>query len=179
MGTHPIFESDFDCLTEIRMEVKITLKSIVLFQWTMSLLSLSTNWLPLGYLLTQFSLIILGVWCVVQREDSQQVFLYAACTGISTITESILVGANYPENLSSLQKFSAAMAIIFIISKPVQALFLHQIYKERGGQSTFGNIGLPGLSSAYEDLDSLSEEGRGRYKPMKTVGEVQDLPSYQ
>jgi hypothetical protein len=32
------------------------------------------------------------------------------------------------------------MAIIFIISKPIQALFLHQIYKERGGQSNFGRI---------------------------------------
>ena len=84
---------------EIRMEVKITLKSIVIFQWTMTLLSLSTSWLPLGYLLTQFSLIILGVWCVVQREDSQQVFLYVACTGISTVTDSILVVANYPGNL--------------------------------------------------------------------------------
>ncbi|CBY30946.1 unnamed protein product [Oikopleura dioica] len=161
------------------MEVKITLKSIVLFQWTMTLLSLSTNWLPLGYLLTQFSLIILGVWCVVQREDAQQVCLYISCTGISTVTDSILVGANYPNQLSSLEKFAAAMSIIFIISKPVQALFLHQIYKERGGQSSFASIGLPGISSAYEDLDSLSEEGRGRYKPMKTVEEVQDLPTYQ
>ena len=90
---------------EIRMEVKITLKSIVIFQWTMTLLSLSTSWLPLGYLLTQFSLIILGVWCVVQREDSQQVFLYVACTGISTVTDSILVGANYPGNLKGPRFF--------------------------------------------------------------------------
>jgi hypothetical protein len=35
------------------------------------------------------------------------------------------------------------MAIIFIISKPIQALFLHQIYKERGGQSNFGRIKNP------------------------------------
>ncbi|CAG5110518.1 Oidioi.mRNA.OKI2018_I69.chr2.g4914.t1.cds [Oikopleura dioica] len=161
------------------MELKITLKSIVLFQWTMSLLALSTNWLPLGYMLTQFSLIILGVWCVVQRDDSLQVFFYASCTGISTVTDSILVGANYPDELSGLGKFAAAMAIIFIITKPFQALFLHQIYKERGGQTSFGNIGLPGLSSAYEDLDSLSEEGRGHYKPMRTVEDIQDLPSYQ
>jgi len=57
-----------------------------------------------------------------------------------------------------MRKFSAAMAIIHLISKPLQSIILYHMYKERGGEYGFNTLGLP--NSMYENIgDPESSEG--------------------
>ena len=78
------------------------------------------------------------------RDSSEPLFLYLGGTVLSVLLDIIFIAAAFHSPLaaaaSSLCKFSAAMAIIFLISKPFQAVILYHMYKERGGDYGF-NIG--------------------------------------
>merc|ERR1739838_139022 len=181
MGTHPIFESDFDCLTEM---IKVSLRMILLCQWVLAIGSLSSHmtWLPAGYQWAQFSIIGLGVWSIIERDSVEAIMMYTLATIISTMLDIIYVSTSFngANKDSSLFKLSAAAVIIHILVKPVQTLILYQIYKDRGGEYGF-NIGhvLPG-SGAYENIgdDEADSFTSNTYKPMTPL-QSKAVPQYQ
>ena len=80
---------------------------------------------------------------MIDRDSSEPMFLYLGGTLLSIILDIIFIAAAFNSKLqtvSSLCKFSAAIAIIFLISKPLQAILLYHMFKERGGDYGF-NIG--------------------------------------
>ncbi|XDV51954.1 hypothetical protein PO909_020743 [Leuciscus waleckii] len=97
-------------------------------------------WLPTSYVLGNVSVLAVGVWAIAQRDSID--FLIGLA--VTILTDIVHFGLYYgmTANISDLFRFSAGMAILSLVLKPVSCFFVYQMYRERGGEYniSFGKL---------------------------------------
>ncbi|XP_068598973.1 type-1 angiotensin II receptor-associated protein [Brachionichthys hirsutus] len=136
----------------------ISLKAIVLAHWVLTIWGCMA-WLPSSFAWGNFSVLAVGVWAIAQRDSIDAVLMFLMGMAVTILTDIIHFGIYY--QLSDLEsgrdvfRFSAAMAILSLVLKPVSCFFVYQMYHERGGDYNL-NFGLPSVSrnrAAYQSID--------------------------
>ncbi|XP_067288060.1 type-1 angiotensin II receptor-associated protein isoform X2 [Pseudorasbora parva] len=114
----------------------INLKAIVLVHWILTVWACLLPWLPISYALGNVSVLALGVWAIAQRDSIDAVLLFLIGLAVTIMTDIVHFGLYYETaaNASDLFRFSAGMAILSLVLKPVSCFFVYQMYRERGGE---------------------------------------------
>ncbi|KAF0035568.1 hypothetical protein F2P81_013326 [Scophthalmus maximus] len=117
----------------------INLKAIVLVHWLLTVWGCVMPWLPSSFPWSNFSVLAVGLWAVAQRDSIDAVLLFLIGM-IATILNDIIhfgiyysVGELAPASGRDVFRFSAGMAILNLLLKPVSCFFVYQMYRERGG----------------------------------------------
>ncbi|XP_035009231.1 type-1 angiotensin II receptor-associated protein [Hippoglossus stenolepis] len=142
----------------------INLKAIVLVHWLLTVWG-SMAWLPSSFPWGNFSVLAVGVWAIAQRDSIDAVLMFLVGMILTILTDIIHFGIYYDLTESALLRskdlfhFSAGMAILNLLLKPVSCFFVYQMYRERGGDYNV-NFGFPSVSrnrDAYQSIDQQDE----------------------
>ncbi|XP_057564059.1 type-1 angiotensin II receptor-associated protein isoform X3 [Hippopotamus amphibius kiboko] len=126
----------------------VNLKAILLVHW------LLTTWSCLvfqgAYAWANFTILALGVWAVAQRDSIDAISMFLGGLVVTIFLDIIYIGIFYPgASLTDTGRFSAGMAILSLLLKPVSCFFVYHMYRERGGF-----LGSSQDHSAYQTIDS-------------------------
>ncbi|XP_029989265.1 type-1 angiotensin II receptor-associated protein isoform X2 [Sphaeramia orbicularis] len=116
----------------------INLKAIVLVHWLLTVWGCMA-WLPPSFSWGNFTVLAIGVWAIAQRDSIDAVLMFLMGMAVTILTDIIHFGIYYPLNDFALDRgrdafrFSAGMAILNLLLKPVSCFFVYQMYRERGG----------------------------------------------
>lgn len=109
------------------------------------------------YAWTNFPILALGVWAMAQRDSVDAISMFLGGLVATIFLDVIYIGIFYPRsNLSDTVRFSAGMAILNLILKPISCFFVYHMYRERGGELLV-HVGFLGPSeerSSYQPIDS-------------------------
>ncbi|XP_029989264.1 type-1 angiotensin II receptor-associated protein isoform X1 [Sphaeramia orbicularis] len=142
----------------------INLKAIVLVHWLLTVWGCMA-WLPPSFSWGNFTVLAIGVWAIAQRDSIDAVLMFLMGMAVTILTDIIHFGIYYPLNDFALDRgrdafrFSAGMAILNLLLKPVSCFFVYQMYRERGGDYNV-NFGFPSVSrnrDAYQSIDQQDE----------------------
>ncbi|XP_054905990.1 type-1 angiotensin II receptor-associated protein [Poeciliopsis prolifica] len=137
----------------------INLKAIVLAHWLLTVWGTMTFFTS-SYAWGNFSVLAVGVWAIAQRDSIDAVLMFLVGMAITILTDIIHFGIFYPRmELVAERSFSAGMAILNLLLKPVTCFFVYQMYRERGGDYNV-NFGFPSVSrnrDAYQSIDQQDE----------------------
>ncbi|XP_069005941.1 type-1 angiotensin II receptor-associated protein isoform X1 [Embiotoca jacksoni] len=142
----------------------INLKAIVLVHWLLTVWGCMA-WLPQSFALGNFSVLAVGVWAIAQRDSIDAVLMFLMGMTVTILTDIIHFGIFYTLNdfaadrVRDVFRFSAGMAILNLLLKPVSCFFVYQMYRERGGDYNV-NFGFPSVSrnrEAYQSIDQQEE----------------------
>ncbi|XP_072237696.1 type-1 angiotensin II receptor-associated protein isoform X2 [Leuresthes tenuis] len=117
----------------------INLKAIVLVHWLLTVWGCMA-WLPISFGWGNFSVLAVGVWAIAQRDSIDAVLMFLVGMVVTILTDIIHFGIYYPlsdfaaERGRDVFRFSAGMAILNLLLKPVSCFFVYQMYRERGGE---------------------------------------------
>ncbi|CAL8351949.1 unnamed protein product [Gadus morhua 'NCC'] len=137
----------------------INLKAIILVHWLLTLWG-CMNGLPDSFAWGNFSVLAVGLWAVGQRDSVDAVLMLLIGLSLTILTDIVHFGVYYPlmeslTNSSDAFRFSASMAILSLLLKPVSCFFVYQMYRERGGDYNL-HFGFPSVTrdrTAYDSLD--------------------------
>ncbi|XP_015243516.1 PREDICTED: type-1 angiotensin II receptor-associated protein [Cyprinodon variegatus] len=150
----------------------INLKAIVLAHWLLTMWG-SMGILPSSYAWGNFSVLAVGVWAIAQRDSIDAVLMFLTGMAVTILTDIIHFGIWYPHTpFQGVQSFTAGMAILSLLLKPVSCFFVYQMYRERGGDYNV-NFGFPSLSrnrDAYQSIDQQDESS----SPSNPFNQAQD-----
>ncbi|XP_073323579.1 type-1 angiotensin II receptor-associated protein isoform X2 [Pagrus major] len=116
----------------------INLKAIVLVHWLFTIWG-SMVWLPPSFAWGNFSVLAVGLWAIAQRDSIDAVLMFLMGMVVTILTDIVHFGIFYPVNDFATEarrdvfRFSAGMAILNLLLKPVSCFFVYQMYRERGG----------------------------------------------
>ncbi|XP_038076808.1 type-1 angiotensin II receptor-associated protein-like [Patiria miniata] len=142
---------------------KWVLKIVVATHFLLTVWAQLLNFLPPGYLYMNVIIILTGLWAIAMPESKDSMHMFFIFHIMSILTDIIFLGVFfgpaqlahcYPSGITgtcSDFRFSAGMAIINLIIKPLSAIFLFMELRRRGGVYT-NFPGHPG-SSGYENID--------------------------
>ncbi|XP_022090118.1 type-1 angiotensin II receptor-associated protein-like [Acanthaster planci] len=141
---------------------KWVLKIIVATHFLLTVWAQLGVFLPSGYEYMNIILILTGLWAVAMPESKDSMHMFFIFHLMSILTDIIFLGVFFGPSQDSLCsgitttacsnfRFSAGMAIINLIIKPLSAIFLFMELRRRSGAYT-GFPGHPG-SSGYENID--------------------------
>lgn len=149
----------------------INLKAIVLVHWLLTVWG-SMIWLPSSYAWGNFSVLAVGVWAIAQRDSIDAVLMFLLGIAVTILTDIIHFGIFYPlMDFVDAKRFTAGMAILSLLLKPVSCFFVYQMYRERGGD--YVNFGFPSVSrnrDAYQSIDQQDESS----SPANPFNQAQD-----
>ncbi|XP_027858371.1 type-1 angiotensin II receptor-associated protein isoform X2 [Xiphophorus couchianus] len=118
------------------------------------------SYLPSSYAWGNFSVLAVGVWAIAQRDSIDAVLMFLMGMAVTILTDIVHFGIIYPQYpLVAAASFSAGMAILNLLLKPVSCFFVYQMYRERGGDYNI-NFGFPSVSrnrDAYQSIDQQDE----------------------
>ncbi|TKS70801.1 Type-1 angiotensin II receptor-associated protein AT1 receptor-associated protein [Collichthys lucidus] len=130
-------------------------------------------WLPSSYSWGNFGVLAVGVWAIAQRDSIDAVLMFLIGMVLTILTDIIHFGIYYPlQDFAAVFRFSAGMAILSLLLKPVSCFFVYQMYRERGGDYNI-NFGFPSVSrnrEAYQSIDQQDETS----SPANTFNQAQD-----
>ncbi|XP_069097352.1 type-1 angiotensin II receptor-associated protein isoform X3 [Pleurodeles waltl] len=120
-------------------------------------------WLPASYAWGNFTVLALGVWAIAQRDSVDAVILFLVGLLLTILTDIIHFSVFFAATSNAAEKqgiedffrFSAGMAILSLILKPLSCFFVYFMYRERGGEHNlnFGFFTAPQDRSAYQSID--------------------------
>ncbi|XP_066996700.1 type-1 angiotensin II receptor-associated protein [Anabrus simplex] len=137
------------------------LKIILVIHFFLSTWGMQGDWSTNSYLFYNLLFFITLLWAIHQREAQEPIEI-ALFIGVSSILLDIIVlTVRFPSSLARTgERFSAGMAILNLLIRPVTSMVLYRIHADRTGTSgAFSNNfgGLFGASNAqnapYEDID--------------------------
>ncbi|CAF1174456.1 unnamed protein product [Rotaria sp. Silwood1] len=122
------------------------LRIIICIHFTFISMVLMADWLPKSYLLNQVTILALGFWAIVHRENVIQVELLMLIEIFSIVLDSIGIGMYFQigkqtySTGSSIAYFviSALFAIVHLLIKPIILVLLNKVRQDRLSESTFG-----------------------------------------
>ncbi|XP_078803920.1 type-1 angiotensin II receptor-associated protein isoform X1 [Oryzias latipes] len=131
-------------------------------------------WPSLSFMWGNFSVLAVGVWAIAQRDSVDAVLMFLVGITVTILTDIIHFGVYFSPGLfdSSVFRFSAGMAILNLLLKPVSCFFVYQMYRERGGEYSV-NFGFPSVSrnrEAYQSIDQQDESS----SPPNPFNQAQD-----
>lgn len=139
----------------------VPLKIIFFVHLVLTTLGCQGSWSPDSYLL--YNLLFLGtiLW-TIHHKDSEEPVIMATCTDvIAFLLDAITLAVYFPScDHCPGERFSASMAIINMIGRPISCLMLYKAFQERDGNlaalgigGNFGDILGSTTRSPYEDID--------------------------
>ncbi|XP_068460438.1 type-1 angiotensin II receptor-associated protein [Clinocottus analis] len=152
----------------------INLKAIVLVHWLLTVWG-CMSWLPISFACGNFGVLAVGVWAIAQRDSIDAVLMFLMGMVLTILTDIVHFGIFYPVNNFGLEtkfRFSAGMAILSLLLKPVSCFFVYQMYRERGGDYNL-HFGFPSVSrnrEAYQSIDQQDESAA----PANPFNQAQD-----
>ncbi|CAF1455722.1 unnamed protein product [Rotaria sordida] len=128
------------------------LRYIVAIHFLCTNMALITDWLPMSYILSQVTIIVLGFWAVINRDSAILVELLMLVEFFSIILDAIGIGMHFQiarraylvTGYSSNFVLSAIFAIFLLLLKPIILLLLNKVRQDRLGDAaspTFGGWG--------------------------------------
>ncbi|KAJ8378413.1 hypothetical protein AAFF_G00243010 [Aldrovandia affinis] len=143
----------------------INLKAIVLVHWLLTIWGCMA-WLPVSYAWGNFTVLAVGVWAIAQRDSIDAVLMFLIGLALTLLTDIIHFGIYYPvfdaaPHSRDTFRFSAGMAILSLLLKPLSCFFVYQMYRERGGDYNV-NFGFPSVTrnrDAYQSIDPQDQSG--------------------
>ncbi|XP_006145380.1 type-1 angiotensin II receptor-associated protein isoform X1 [Tupaia chinensis] len=133
----------------------VNLKVILLVHW------LLTTWGCIvfagAYAWANFTVLALGVWAVAQRDSIDAIGMFLGGLLTTIFLDIIHISLFYPRaGLSDTLRFSAGMAILSLLLKPLSCCLVYHMYRERGGELLVhaGFLGPSQERSAYQTIDS-------------------------
>lgn len=149
----------------------INLKAIVLVHWLLAVWG-SMAWLPHSYAWGNFTILAIGVWAIAQRDSIDAVLMFLMGTVVT-------IGIYYPTHdlvIPDVLRFSAGMAILNLLLKPVSCFFVYQMYRERGGDYNV-NFGFPTVSRNRDAYQSIDHQDQESASPANPFNQAQDKPT--
>ncbi|XP_077998653.1 type-1 angiotensin II receptor-associated protein-like [Glandiceps talaboti] len=145
------------------MMPKIPLKAIVLVHFVLTVWAVQASWITPSYAYMNFFVLAVGLWAVAAKESVDSILMFLVFMFVSIILDMIMIGIYYSKgfhayanNLSEF-RFSAGMAILNLLLKPLTCVLLYHQYRERGGDYGMGlpssNDGGGGGGGGYENID--------------------------
>ncbi|XP_050979183.1 type-1 angiotensin II receptor-associated protein [Labeo rohita] len=141
----------------------INLKAIVLVHWLLTVWALVTPWLPSSYVLSNVSVLAVGVWAIAQRDSIDAVLMFLIGLAVTILTDIVHLGLyyaaaeiGYERAGRDLFRFSGGMAILSLLLKPVSCFFVYQMYRERGGEYNV-NFGFPSITRNRDNYQSIDQ----------------------
>ncbi|KAM4741059.1 type-1 angiotensin II receptor-associated protein [Anableps anableps] len=135
----------------------INLKAIVLTHWLLTVWG-SMTWVSSSYAWGNFSVLAVGVWAIAQRDSIDAVLMFLMGMAVTILTDIIHFGIFYPRMpFVRENSFSAGMAILNLLLKPISCFFVYQMYRERGGDYNV-NFGFPSVSRNRDDYQSIDQQ---------------------
>ncbi|KAL1488916.1 hypothetical protein ABEB36_014703 [Hypothenemus hampei] len=131
------------------------LKIVFLVHFIFISLSCMGFWSSNAYLFYNGILMFLLLWSIFNAQSQEPLQMAIVVNGTSIILDILLLILNFPSNNSVAgPKFSAAMAILHLLTRPMSTFVLIRNLEERGGNP--GNISsmFTGTrTESYEDID--------------------------
>uniref|UniRef100_H3BIS2 Angiotensin II receptor associated protein n=1 Tax=Latimeria chalumnae TaxID=7897 RepID=H3BIS2_LATCH len=115
----------------------INIKAIVVVHWLLTTWGGLSQWLPMTYFWSNYTVLAVAVWAIAQRDSVDAVFMVLLGLLITIVTDIVFFGVYYPRNggrITDTLRFSTGMAIFSLLLKPVSCYFIYQMYRERGGE---------------------------------------------
>ncbi|XP_063091594.1 type-1 angiotensin II receptor-associated protein isoform X2 [Cavia porcellus] len=112
------------------------------------------------YSWANFTILALGVWAVAQRDSVDAISMFLGGLLATILLDIIHISIFYQWNVvSATGRFSAGMAILSLLLKPLSCFLVHHMYRERGGELHFHSdfLGPSQERSAYQTIDSTAE----------------------
>ncbi|XP_028343862.1 type-1 angiotensin II receptor-associated protein [Physeter macrocephalus] len=123
-------------------------QAILLVHWLLTIWGCIV--FPGAYAWSNFTILALGVWAVAQRDSTDAISMFLGGLAVTIVLDIIHISIFYPRaSLSDTARFSAGMAIVSALLKPVSCFFVYQMYRERGAF-----LGPSQEHSAYQTIDS-------------------------
>ncbi|XP_029358486.1 type-1 angiotensin II receptor-associated protein isoform X2 [Echeneis naucrates] len=135
-------------------------------------------WLPPSFAWGNFSVLAVGVWAIAQRDSIDAVLMFLMGMIVTVLTDIIHFGIYYPRNSLTpdwgwdVFRFSAGMAILSLLLKPVSCFFVYQMYRERGGDYNV-NFGFPSVSRNRDTYQSIDQQDESS-SPANPFNQAQD-----
>ncbi|KAF5906121.1 type-1 angiotensin II receptor-associated protein isoform X2, partial [Clarias magur] len=106
--------------------------AIVAVHWLLTIW-VCLAWPVPSYVLANFSVLIVGVWAVAQRDSVDAVVMFLGGLLLTIVNDIVNLSLFYSAASDTL-RFSMGMAILSLILKPLSCFFVYQMYRERGGE---------------------------------------------
>ncbi|XP_030634568.1 type-1 angiotensin II receptor-associated protein [Chanos chanos] len=140
----------------------INLKAIVLVHWLLTVWGCLAFQLNMTYMLSNFSVLAVGVWAIAQRDSIDAVLMFLMGMALTVVTDIVDFAILYPaaDNLSDRRdtvRFSMGMSILSLLLKPLSCFFVYQMYRERGGDYNV-NFGFPTITRNRDDYQSIDNQ---------------------
>ncbi|XP_030041959.1 type-1 angiotensin II receptor-associated protein [Microcaecilia unicolor] len=141
----------------------VSLKAIVLVHWVLTTWACMYSWLPSAYAWGNFTVLAMGVWAMAHKDSIDAVSTFLIGLLFSILSDILMFALYYEsaENIASshvlrdLFRFSAGMAILSLLIKPLSCFFIYHMYRERGGEYNI-SLGFTNGNqdcSAYQSID--------------------------
>lgn len=160
----------------------VSLKTIILVHWLLTSWGCLMSWLPPAYAWSNFTVLAVGVWAVAQRDSVDAIFMFLAGMVITIIMDIIDFSIYYPAaemNINnSTFRFSAGMAILSLILKPLSCFCAYQMYRERGGENTI-NVGFITISSVHSTYQTIDQQNNSTYQSIDQQVSPVNPPYYR
>lgn len=159
----------------------INLKAIVVVHWLLTIWGCMA-WLPPSYAWGNFSVLAVGVWAIAQRDSIDAVLMFLIGMTVTSLTDIVHFGIYYPlseglvERTRDTFRFSAGMAILSLLLKPVSCFFVYQMYRERGGDYNV-NFGFPNVMRNRDAYQSIDQQQDQSTSPANPFNQAQDTKS--
>lgn len=131
-------------------------------------------WLQEVYIFTNYFVLILGLWVLKDKTSKEPVQFMLGGHLFTVLNDIILLSMYFGDNQNSISnvasrfKFTAAMAIINLLLKPVSALFMYKEWQDRQGDVQYEDLGpQTGASSAPTKQAPVAPPG---YMPPSSAG---------
>ncbi|KAM4652781.1 type-1 angiotensin II receptor-associated protein isoform 2-T2 [Discoglossus pictus] len=125
------------------MEVPaVNLKAIVFTHWLLTIFACILDWLSPAYRWANITVLAMGVWAVAQRDSIDAIIMFFIGLMITIVTDILLLAlffaaaefATEKSPTRDLFRFTAGMAILSLLLKPLSCFFVYHMYRERGGE---------------------------------------------
>ncbi|KAG8434771.1 hypothetical protein GDO86_012934 [Hymenochirus boettgeri] len=143
----------------------VNIKAIVFVHWLLTIFACMIDWLPRAFSLSNITILAVGVWAVAQRDSIDAIFMFFIGMLISIITDILLFALFFAGSeksfesgpLRDLFRFSAGMAILSLLLKPLSCFLIYHMYHERGGEYcvSLGFLTFSRDRTTYQSIDHL------------------------
>nr|CAB3220656.1 type-1 angiotensin II receptor-associated protein-like [Phallusia mammillata] len=128
----------------------ISIKAIFVVHWCLFVWA-ELAWAGGAYTWCNLTALAIGIWAIADRHSVDAILLFMLMFIWSCLVDIVSLALYFPGSHSgSSPKFSAAMAIINLILKPVSIILLFQMYRDRGGEY---NINFGPNTPSYDNMD--------------------------
>ncbi|XP_073459270.1 type-1 angiotensin II receptor-associated protein [Aquarana catesbeiana] len=136
----------------------VSLKAIVYVHWLLTMFACTFMWLPNAYYLSNLTILAVGIWAIIQRDSADAICMFLVGLITTVVLDILLLALYYAGTEQGTEKlvtrdlfrFSAGMAILNLLLKPLSCFFTYHMYVERGGECSF-SIVSSGLISGSRD----------------------------